>query len=77
MKTLRIRHQLPSADLLQAERVLKALTIILEQQENPNAGSLLYAGLNPSATTRRNHRESTACSQTAHSGPRMVSTTGT
>ena len=37
MKTLRIRSQLTVADPLQAERLLKALRIILEHQEAPNA----------------------------------------
>ena len=45
MKTLRIRSQLTAADPLQAERLLKALRIILEHQEAPNASSLL--GPNP------------------------------
>ena len=47
MKTLRMRSQYTGADPLQAERVLKALPIILEHQEDPNARSLLYAGLDP------------------------------
>ena len=53
MKTLRIRSQLTVADPLQAERLLKALRIILEHQEAPNASSLLCTRLDPAATTRR------------------------
>jgi hypothetical protein len=71
MKTLRIRDQLTIADPLQSERVLKALTIILEHQEDPEASSLLCARLNQSATTRRDHRESTVLAQTSHSAPRV------
>jgi hypothetical protein len=67
MKTLRIRDQLTAADPLQLERVLKALTIILEHQEAPAASSLLCVRLDQSATTRRDHRESTTRTHTAHS----------
>jgi hypothetical protein len=67
MKTLRIRDQLTAADPLQLERVLKALTIILEHQEAPDASSLLGARLDQSATTRRDYRESTTRTQTLHS----------
>ena len=45
MQTLRIRSQLAVADPLQAERLLKALRIILEHQEAPNASSLLTNGV--------------------------------
>src|SRR5438552_19061007 len=51
---------------------IKALMIILEHQEDPDASSLLCACLDPSATTRRDHRESTAFPQTLHSAPRVV-----
>ena len=47
MKTLRIRSQLTVADPLQAERLLKALRIILEHQEAPDARSLLCPRLDP------------------------------
>jgi hypothetical protein len=72
MKTLRIRDQLTVADPLQLERVRKALTIILEHQEDPEASSLLCARLDQSATTRRDHRESTTRTQPSHSPPRVV-----
>ena len=39
MKPLRIRHQQMVADPLRLERVLKALTIILEHQEDSDASS--------------------------------------
>ena len=67
MKTLRIRSQLTVADPLQAERLLKALRIILEHQEAPDASSLLCTRLDQSATTRRHYRESTRRAQTPHS----------
>ena len=51
MKTLRIRSQRTVADPLQAERVLKALTIILEHQEDPNASRLLYTLSNSTFST--------------------------
>jgi hypothetical protein len=51
MKTLRIRFQLTAADPLQAERLLKALRMILEHQEAPDARSLLCPRLDQSATT--------------------------
>jgi len=40
MQTLRIRSQLTVAEPLQAERLRKALRIILEPQEAPDASSL-------------------------------------
>src|SRR5215467_15118653 len=52
MKTLRIRSQLTVADPLQAERLLKALRIILEHQEDPNASSLLTNGVSFLQTTK-------------------------
>jgi hypothetical protein len=53
MKSLRIRHQQMVADPLQSERVLKALTIILEHQEDPDASSPICTSLDQSATIRR------------------------
>jgi hypothetical protein len=53
MKSLRIRHQQMVADPLQSERVLRALTIILEHQEAPDASSPVCTSLDQSATTRR------------------------
>ena len=41
MKALRIRQQQTVADPLQWERLLKALTIILEHQEDSNGSSML------------------------------------
>jgi len=52
MKTLRIRSQLTAADPLQAERLLKALRIILEHQEVSDASSLLTDGVSLSQTNR-------------------------
>ena len=72
MKTLHIRSQRTGADPLQSERVLKALRIILEHQENTDASSLLCARFDSSATTRRDHRESTALTQILHSEPKVV-----
>jgi hypothetical protein len=60
MKPLYIRQQQTVADPLQSERLLKALTIILEHQEDRNGSRTLCARLDQSATTRRHHRESTA-----------------
>ena len=59
MKPLYIRQQQTVADPLQAERLLKALTIILEHQETVMEVAL-YARLDQSATTRRHHRKPTA-----------------
>ena len=65
MKPLYIRQQQTVADPLQSERLLRALTIILEHQEDSNGSRTLCARLDPSAATRRDHRESTARSQRA------------
>src|SRR5262249_49860616 len=54
MKTLRIRSQLTAADPLQAERLLKALRIILEHQEAPDASSLLTNGVSRLQTNQYN-----------------------
>jgi hypothetical protein len=59
------------ADPLQSERVLKALKIILEHQEDTKASSMLCSRLDQSATTRRHYRESTALAHTPHSAPRV------
>ena len=55
MKPLYIRQQQTVADPLQSERLLKALTIILEHQENSNGSCTLCARLDQSATIRRDH----------------------
>ena len=73
MKPLYIRQQQTMADPLQSERLLKALTIILEHQEDEDASSTLCTRLDQSATTRRDHRESTARTQTVYPAPRVVS----
>jgi hypothetical protein len=72
MKALHIRQQQTVADPLQSERLLKALKIILEHQEDPDASSILGSRLDQSSTTRRPHRESTALAQATHSVPRLV-----
>ena len=59
MKALRIRQQQTVTDPLQSERLLKALTIILEHQEDSNGSSMLCSSLNQPSTTRRHHRKST------------------
>jgi hypothetical protein len=51
MKPLYIRQQQTVADPLQSERLLKALTIILEHQEDSNGSRTLCACLDQSATT--------------------------
>ena len=55
MKPLYIRQQQTVADPLQSERLLKALTIILEHQEDRNGSRTLCARLDQSATARRHH----------------------
>jgi hypothetical protein len=54
MKTLHIRSQRTVADPLQSERVLKALRIILEHQENTDASSLLTDGVSLLQTNESN-----------------------
>jgi hypothetical protein len=71
MKALRIRPQQTVADPLQSERLLTALTIILEHQEDRKGRSMLRSSLDQSATTRRHPRESTALAQAPHSAPRV------
>ena len=51
MKPLYIRQQQTVADPLQSERLLKALRIILEHQEDSNGSRTLCARLDQSATT--------------------------
>jgi hypothetical protein len=51
MKALHIRQQQRVTDPLQTERLLKALHIILEHQENHNASSLVCTSLDESSTT--------------------------
>lgn len=70
MKHLRIRHHQTGVDPLQSERLLKALKIILENQETCHASSTLRPSVNQSSTARGHHRESTALSQALHSAPR-------
>jgi hypothetical protein len=72
MKALHIRQPQTVADPLQSERLLKALKIILEHQEDHEASSILCSSLDQSSTTRRHHRESTAHAQATHSAPRLV-----
>ena len=72
MKALHIRQQQTVADPLQSERLLKALKIILEHQEDHEASSILCPRLDQSSTTRRHHREPTAHAQAAHPAPRLV-----
>jgi hypothetical protein len=67
MKSLRIRHQQMVADPLQWERVRKALTIMLEHQEAPNARRPVCSSLDQSATTRRHDREPTVRAPAAYS----------
>jgi len=57
MKPLYIRQQQTVADPLQSERLLKALRIILEHQEDSHGSRTLCARLDQSATTRRHHRQ--------------------
>ena len=45
MKPLYIRQQQTVADPLQSERLLKALRIILEHQEDSNGSSILTNGV--------------------------------
>ena len=71
MKSLRIRNQHMVADPLQSERVLKALTIMLEHQEDTDARSPLCVSLDQSATTRRHDRESTALTPATYSAPQL------
>jgi hypothetical protein len=72
MKALHIRQQQTVADPLQSERLLKALKIILEHQEDQEASRLVCPSLDQPSTTRRHHREPTAHAQAAHSAPRLV-----
>ena len=72
MKPLHMRQQQTVADPLQLERVLKALQIIVEHQEDKYASSPLGASLDQSSTTRRHDRESTALAQATYSAPRVV-----
>jgi hypothetical protein len=72
MKALRIRQQQTVADPLQWERLLKALTIILEHQEDNKGSRTLCSRLDQSTTARRHHRESTTRAQAADSAPRVV-----
>ena len=74
MKALRIRQQQTVTDPLQSERLLKALTIILEHQEDSNGSSMLCSSLDQPSTTRRHHRKSTALAPATHSAPRVVAT---
>ena len=71
MKHLCIRHQQTVADPLQSERLLKALKIILEDQEKHHASSTLCPSLNQPSAARGHDRESTALSQALHSAPRV------
>jgi hypothetical protein len=48
MKALHIRQQRTVADPLQSERLLKALKIILEHQEDQDASSMLCPRLDQS-----------------------------
>ena len=54
MKPLYIRQQQTVADPLQSERLLKALTIILEHQENSNGSCTLCARLDQPPRAVRN-----------------------
>jgi hypothetical protein len=72
MKALHIRQPQTVAYPLQSERLLKALKIILEHQEDQDASRIVCPSLDQSSTTRRHHREPTACAQATHSAPGLV-----
>jgi hypothetical protein len=72
MKALRMRHQQTVADPRQLERLLKALTPLLEHQEDRPGSRRRGARLAQATTTRRHHRESTARAHAAHAAPRVV-----
>jgi hypothetical protein len=79
MKSLRIRAQHTVADPLQVERVLKALKLILEHQEDTDASSLLvtaHLGCRlPSQQWRRRQRQERRCwgvVDCCHAGRRQV-----
>ena len=56
MKHLHIRRQQSVADPLLRERLLRAVKIILEHQENTHASSTLCPSLDPESTTGGHHR---------------------
>ena len=72
MKALRIRQQQTVTDPLQSARLLKALTILLEHQEDSHGSRMLGSRLDQPSTTRRHHRKSTALAQALHAAPRVV-----
>src|SRR3954466_12525242 len=69
MTSLRLRAQHLVADPLPSERVLNALTIMLEPQADTEARSPGGASLDPSTTTRRHARESTARAPATYAAP--------
>lgn len=71
MKHLRIRQQLSVTDPLQRERLLRALKLILEHQEEPDASRTLCQGLAPQLATGEHDPFANPVAQTTHSTAAM------
>jgi hypothetical protein len=67
MKHLYIRHEQTVADPLQPERLLRALRIIPEHQENTNASRTLCQSVNAPSAIGEHHRQPGTITQTLHS----------
>ena len=67
MKHLSIRQEQILADPLQQERLLRALRIILEHQEDAGASRTLCQSVNAQSATGGHHRQPGAVAATLHS----------
>ena len=67
MKHLYVRHEQTVADPLQQERVLRALRIMLEHQEDADASRTLCQSVNPQSAAGGHHRQPGALPDTRYS----------
>jgi len=75
MKHLSVRRQTSVADPLQQERLRRALTIIMEHQEEDHASRTLCLSLHPQSTTGRNDCQSGPITPSIHSATGVESVT--
>lgn len=75
MKEFHLRSIQTVADQLHKVRLLKAMNIILEHQEETHDGSNICQSLNQQSTEGRNHRQPSAVDQTIHRATEVGLTT--
>jgi hypothetical protein len=75
MKQLHVRHQTSVADPLRQERLRRALAIIMDYQEDPQARRTVRSCLYSQSTTGRNDNESGPLPPPLYTSPWMESVT--